>query len=66
MDEGANPPAQQSPSDDVLGSHHRQNAIRRLTGERLDVLIVGAGESVPSVSRHSRDVWQEGLRVGPC
>jgi len=43
VDEGANPPVQQSPSDDVLGSHHRQNAIRRLTGERLDVLIVGAG-----------------------
>ena len=43
MDDRSNSPIRQECSESVLGSQHRREAIRRLSEERVDVLIVGAG-----------------------
>lgn len=43
MDDRSNSLIRQECSGSVLGSQHRREAIRRLSEERLDVLIVGAG-----------------------
>ena len=43
MDDRSNSPIRQECSGSVLGSQHRREAIRRLSEERVDVLIVGAG-----------------------
>ncbi len=43
MDDRSNSLIRQECSGSVLGSQHRREAIRRLSEERVDVLIVGAG-----------------------
>ena len=43
MDERTNPPIRHDCPESILGSQHRREAIRRLSEERLDVLVVGAG-----------------------
>jgi len=43
VDDRSNSPIRQECSGSVLGSQHRREAIRRLSEERVDVLIVGAG-----------------------
>ena len=43
MDERTNPPIRDDCPESILGSQHRREAIRRLSEERLDVLVVGAG-----------------------
>ena len=43
MDERTNPPIRDDCPESILGSLHRREAIRRLSEERLDILVVGAG-----------------------